>query len=111
MRQTRQAVHFSTADAVADDGLFDLALGGGKLWKSGQVGIAQIAKKATSRLTETGIKESRRPDIIYKTKEGGLKGVNVGRTKADGTPVTREQRALQDLNGPGKLPTKFVPYD
>ena len=46
--------YFSTADAFADDGLFDLALGGGKLWESGQVGIAKTAKNATSRLTETG---------------------------------------------------------
>jgi hypothetical protein len=39
-----------------------------------------------------------------------LGGVNVGRTKADGTPVTREVNALNDLNGPGGLPTTFVPY-
>jgi hypothetical protein len=61
--------------------------------------------------TPGGMKEGRRPDIIYRNKEGELRGVNVGKTKADGTPVTREQNALKDLNGPGKLPTRFVPYD
>ena len=39
-----------------------------------------------------------------------MKGRNVGKTKADGTPITREQDALRDINGPGKLPTDFVPF-
>jgi len=43
-------------------------------------------------------------------KTGAQRGVNVGKTKADGTPVTREQKALDDLNGPGALPTTFEPY-
>lgn len=65
------------------------------------------------RLIQTpgGIKSGRRPDILYRTPAGELRGRNVGRTKADGTPVTREVDALNDLNGPGKLPTDFVPYD
>lgn len=61
--------------------------------------------------TPGGHKEGRRPDIIYKTPEGDLRGLNVGKTKVDGSPVTREQKALEDLNGPGKFPTDFVPYD
>jgi RHS repeat-associated protein len=60
--------------------------------------------------TPGGNKDGRRPDIIYETPSGDLGGVNVGRTKADGTPVTREVNALNDLNGPGGLPTTFVPY-
>jgi hypothetical protein len=61
--------------------------------------------------TPGGVKSGRRPDIIYETPDGSMRGVNVGRTKADGSPVTREQQALDDLNGPGGLPTDFVPYD
>jgi hypothetical protein len=56
-------------------------------------------------------KLGRRPDIIYETSGGVRRGVNVGRTKPDGAPLPREQSALDDLNGPGKLPTDFVPYN
>ncbi|MFV8751899.1 SpvB/TcaC N-terminal domain-containing protein [Nannocystaceae bacterium ST9] len=68
---------------------------------------------AKERLVKTpgGKKSGRRPDIIYRTPDGQLRGRNVGRTNADGSPVTREVDALEDLNGPGKLPTDFVPYD
>jgi hypothetical protein len=48
--------------------------------------------------TPGGHKDSRRPDILYKTPDGTVKGRNVGKTKADGTPVTREQKAMEDLN-------------
>ena len=61
--------------------------------------------------TKGGLKERRRPDIIYVTPDGQVRGVNVGETKADGTPVKREAEALKDLNGAGKLPTHYVPYD
>jgi hypothetical protein len=47
---------------------------------------------------------------LYRTPSGELRGVNVGRVKADGSPVPREVKALADLNGPGGLPTIFVPY-
>jgi RHS repeat-associated protein len=63
------------------------------------------------RGTPNGAKSGRRPDIIYQTPNGELRGRNVGRTRADGSPVPREQEALDDLNGPGGLPTDFVPYD
>jgi hypothetical protein len=59
--------------------------------------------------TPGGHRSTRRPDILYRTPEGELRGINVGRTRADGTPVRREVRALEDLNGPGNLPTIFVP--
>ena len=61
--------------------------------------------------TEGGLKNSRRPDITYRTPSGELRSRNVGRTKADGTLLKREVEALQDLNGPGKRPTDYVPYD
>jgi hypothetical protein len=61
--------------------------------------------------TPGGKKSGRRPDIEYRTPIGEIKGRNVGKTKADGTPVPRELDALDDLNGPGGLPTDYVPYD
>ena len=60
--------------------------------------------------TPGGHKDSRRPDITYKTPDGTAKGRNIGKTKADGSPVTREEKALEDLNEAG-LETDFVPYD
>ena len=57
------------------------------------------------------MKGGRRPDILYRTPDGQLRGRNVGKTMADGSPVPREVDALNDLNGPGNLPTGFVPYD
>jgi RHS repeat-associated protein len=68
-------------------------------------------EKETLIPTPGGTKEGRRPDIIYETPTGERRGLNVGKTKADGSPVKRETQALQDLNGPGNLPTEFVPYD
>lgn len=69
--------------------------------------------KRKEQLIETrgGHKTGRRPDILYETPDGSLRGRNVGRTRADGSPVKREAEALEDLNGPGGLPTDFVPYD
>ncbi|AUX27821.1 uncharacterized protein SOCEGT47_084190 [Sorangium cellulosum] len=69
--------------------------------------------RAKERLIPTpgGHKAGRRPDILYETPDGTLRGRNVGRTRADGTPVTRETQALDDLNGPGGVPTDFIPYD
>ncbi len=40
----------------------------------------------------------------------GQAGRNVGLVDKSGQPVAREQSALDDLNGPGKLPTDFVGY-
>ncbi len=61
--------------------------------------------------TKGGIKSGRRPDIIYRTPDGKLRGRNVGKTNADGTPVKREQEAVNDLNNHSEYPTDFVPYD
>ncbi|MPV86497.1 RHS repeat domain-containing protein [Ostreibacterium oceani] len=60
--------------------------------------------------TPNGNKGGRRPDVLYQDCKGNLCGVNVGKTKVDGSPIKREQEALDDLNGAG-LPTKFERYD
>ncbi len=82
-----------------------------RLKAEGNTIIAGGGEKELLIPTPGGNKEGRRPDILYQTPEGELRGLNVGRTKADGTPVPREAAALNDLNGPGGLPTTFVPYD
>lgn len=57
-----------------------------------------------------GYKSGRRPDVLYKDCNGNICGVNVGKTKANGSPIKREQQALDDLNGAG-LPAIFQGYD
>lgn len=57
-----------------------------------------------------GLKMKRRPDITYRTPTGEIRGLNVGRTNADGTPVKREAEALKDLNDHSDRPTDFVAY-
>jgi len=60
--------------------------------------------------TPGGHKNGPRPDVLYKDCNGNRCGVNVGKTRADGSPIKREQQALEDLNGAG-LPTRFESYD
>jgi len=69
--------------------------------------------RAKEQLVDTvgGAKNGRRPDIIYRTPSGELRGRNVGKVDAKGNPVPREKQAMEDLNGPGGLPTDFVPYN
>lgn len=88
-----------TADKIVEAG-GEIIAGGGR------------GKREVLIPTPGGAKQGRRPDIIYKDKDGVEGGVNVGKVKADGvTPVPREIEALNDLNGPGKLPTTFIPYN
>lgn len=61
--------------------------------------------------TPGGTKGGRRPDILFETADGTLRGRNVGKTDRFGNPLKRELEALDDLNGPGGIPTDFVPYD
>ena len=68
-------------------------------------------EKETVIKTDGGKKSGRRPDIVFKTPEGAQRGRNVGKTNADGTPVKREQEALDDLNKHSDTPTDFVPFD
>jgi hypothetical protein len=61
--------------------------------------------------TPGGKKCARRPDIIYRDRLGTRRGINVGKQDRHGNPIPREQDALNDLNGPGGLPTRFTPYN
>ncbi|WP_395746283.1 putative Ig domain-containing protein [Prosthecobacter sp.] len=60
--------------------------------------------------TPGGKKDGRRPDILYETPEGEMKGRNIGKVDSQGQPVKREREALDDLNNAGGVPTDFVPY-
>jgi hypothetical protein len=53
--------------------------------------------------TPNGRKATRRPDIIWKDKNGKVHWGNVGKTGVRGKPVPREIEALQDLNAVRKL--------
>jgi hypothetical protein len=61
--------------------------------------------------TPGGVKGGRRPDILFETENGVLRGRNIGKVDANGNPIKRELDALRDLNGPGGIPTDFVPYN
>ncbi|WP_137938603.1 RHS repeat-associated core domain-containing protein [Chitinivorax sp. B] len=74
--------------------------------------IAGGGSKAEKSIpTPGGFKQHRRPDVIYEDAQGLTRGINVGRTNAAGAPVTREQKALSDLNNQVGLPTTFERYD
>jgi hypothetical protein len=63
------------------------------------------------RIPPGGNKTARRPDITMENPDGSIYRENVGKTKADGTPVKREVEALDDIaQATGKRPT-FTPYD
>jgi hypothetical protein len=81
------------------------ASGHGKVVAGGRLGIGERVIR-----TEGGYLNSRRPDIIVQLKDGTEYGINVGLAERPGRPVRRERRALEDLNGPGGLPTVFVSY-
>ncbi|MNR36194.1 hypothetical protein D3C85_1540910 [compost metagenome] len=48
--------------------------------------------------TPGGTREGRRADIVIKDKDDRLIYGQVGRTKVDGTPVSREVKAIEDLS-------------
>ncbi len=85
----------------------------GDLIETGGSEIVAGGGKLPEQLIPTpgGVKGGRRPDILFRTQDGTLRGRNVGKCDANGNPVKREQEALDDLNGPGGIPTDFVPYD
>jgi hypothetical protein len=95
------APHNATIREVADL----LEAGGNEILAGG----GRTAEKAIPT-PPGGQKSSRRPDILYKTVDGEIRAVNVGRTRADGTPVSREVAAIEDLEAAG-VPVEFVPYD
>ena len=47
--------------------------------------------------TPGGVKSARRPDITMRAPDGTIYRENVGLTYADGTPISRETSALDDL--------------
>ena len=63
--------------------------------------------------TPGGLKNGRRPDILYRTPgpASELRGTNIGKVNARDMPIPREQEALDDLSGPGGLPMTFVRYN
>ena len=68
-------------------------------------------QKETTVKTEGGYKENRRPDVIWIDPGGKEHYGNVGKTRADGiTPITREQKALEDLRNTG-IDTQYRAYD
>ena len=71
--------------------------------------IKEGGNKMPERLHETGGSKSRRPDIVLE-KGDKTRVYNVGKTKKDGTPIKREQEALDDL----KMiydDVRYIPYD
>ena len=58
-------------------------------------------------------KAKRRPDIVFQNrKTGKLYFENIGRKGADGKPVPREQRALDDLaTVPNTRKPQFTAYN
>ena len=55
------------------------------------------SKKEEVVQIKDGWKSSRRPDITMRAPDGSIYRENIGRVNADGTPVAREQRALDDI--------------
>jgi hypothetical protein len=61
--------------------------------------------------TPHGQKTTRRPDITTTDPNGGVYRENVGKTKADGSPVTRETDALDDIEQATGQRPGYTPYD
>lgn len=59
--------------------------------------------------TPGGHKDGHQADIVFQDKDDNLIYGQVGRTKADGTPVTREVKAMEDLST--KTTGDNVPHD
>ena len=85
----------------------------GELLEAGGNRLIAGGGKLKEQLVPTpgGIRGGRRPDILFETPSGQIRGRNIGKTTAAGDPIKREVEALRDLNGPGGIPTDFVPYD
>ncbi|WP_452229599.1 RHS repeat domain-containing protein [Lacinutrix sp. MEBiC02404] len=73
-------------------------------WKIEEGGNIEAEK-----LHITGGVKNRRPYILA-TKDGKTKVVNVGKQKRDGTPIKREQQAIDDLSNIFD-DVEFVPYN
>jgi hypothetical protein len=61
--------------------------------------------------TPDGEKQWRQPDISSKGPDGKDYYENIGKSRADGSPVSRERRAINDIGGETGVIPKFTPYD
>ena len=62
--------------------------------------------------TPGGFKSSRRADITFRNKATGeVYHENVGRTAVNGEPMSREVKALDDIEAATGNRPKFTPYD
>ncbi len=80
------------------------------LLEAGGNTIIAGGRRLPERLIRTpgGIKTGRRPDILFETANGQLRGRNIGHVDSAGNPITRELDALRDLNR--VIPTDFIPF-
>ncbi|MDB6014609.1 MAG: type secretion protein Rhs [Gammaproteobacteria bacterium] len=82
----------------------------GELEDQGHTHVAGGDKKEKTVRTPGGNKESRRPDITTIGPDGKPYRENVGRQNQDGTPVSRERKALEDIqDATGQC--AFTPYN
>jgi hypothetical protein len=61
--------------------------------------------------TPNGDKSYRSPDITSVGPDGKIHRENIGRETQGGQPISREQRALDDIEGATGQRPKFTPYD
>ena len=80
-----------------------------ELEDEGYTHVAGGDKKEETVRTPGGNKESRRPDITMIGPDGKPYRENIGRQNQNGTPVSRERKALEDIqNATGQC--AFTPY-
>ena len=61
--------------------------------------------------TPGGTNSSRRPDITTRAPDGSLYRENVGRSTQSGAPVSRERKALDDIERATGQRPGYTPYD
>jgi hypothetical protein len=62
--------------------------------------------------TPNGVKGSRFVDVYGENKATGqIRMYQVGKTNADGTPVTREVQAMDDIEGATGIRPQFIDYN
>jgi uncharacterized protein RhaS with RHS repeats len=69
----------------------EIEAAGGKILSGGGV------RNETKVSTVGGHKDGRRPDVIFETAEGKKIYGQVGKQDAQGNPITRERKAIDDL--------------
>ena len=61
--------------------------------------------------TPGGHKSSRRPDITMEASDGSIYRENIGRSTRTGSPISRERKALDDIEAVTGSRPGFTPYD